>query len=106
MMAGFAHHFRGTGDDLRKLLAEQHLVYDDEAAIMSNARDALRELDSLFDADAAQSDAPRGGDQPAVFRISSSSPGFHLSANFGGTSLSTTFANAFRSGSTTVMPLP
>ncbi|MBN8483016.1 MAG: cation:proton antiporter [Xanthomonadales bacterium] len=48
-----------------KLLAEQHLVYDDEAAIMSNARDALRELDSLFDADAAQSDAPRGGDQPA-----------------------------------------
>ena len=48
-----------------KLLAEQHLVYDDEAAIMSNARDALRELDSLFDADDAQSDASRGGDQPA-----------------------------------------
>ena len=36
-----------------KLLAEQHLVYDDEAAIMSNARDALRELDGLFEADTA-----------------------------------------------------
>ncbi len=47
-----------------KLLADQHLVYDDEAAIMSNARDALRELDSLFDADDAQSGAPQAKDAP------------------------------------------
>ena len=42
-----------------KLLAEQHLVYDDEAAIMSNARDALRELDGLFEADTAHGDEAR-----------------------------------------------
>jgi glutathione-regulated potassium-efflux system protein KefB len=42
-----------------KLLADQHLVYDDEAAIMSNARDALRELDGLFEADTAH-----GGEAP------------------------------------------
>ena len=47
-----------------KLLAEQHLVYDDEAAIMSNALDALRELDSLFDADVAQSGSRPSGDAP------------------------------------------
>lgn len=36
-----------------KLLAEQHLFYDDEAAIMQNAREAARDLDRLFEADIA-----------------------------------------------------
>lgn len=36
-----------------KLLAQQHLFYDDEAAIMQNAREAQRDLDTLFEADIA-----------------------------------------------------
>ena len=36
-----------------KLLAEQHLFYDDEAAIMQNAREAQNDLDRLFEADIA-----------------------------------------------------
>ena len=37
-----------------KLLAEQHLFYDDEAAIVQNSRDAQLDLDRLFEADIAQ----------------------------------------------------
>ncbi|HPG92989.1 MAG TPA: monovalent cation:proton antiporter-2 (CPA2) family protein [Dokdonella sp.] len=37
-----------------KLLAEQHLFYDDEAAIMQNSREAQRDLDHLFEADIAR----------------------------------------------------
>lgn len=33
------------------LLREQHLVYDDEAALIASNKEALRELQSLFDAD-------------------------------------------------------
>jgi len=40
-----------------KLLAEQQLFYDDEAAIMQNARDAQRDLDHLFEADIADEKA-------------------------------------------------
>lgn len=41
-----------------KLLAEQHLFYDDEAAILQNAREAQHDLDRLFEADiAADKDA-------------------------------------------------
>ena len=36
-----------------KLLAEQSLFYDDEAAIMQNAREAQHDLDRLFEADIA-----------------------------------------------------
>lgn len=36
-----------------KLLAEQHLIYDDETAIMQNSREAQRDLDNLFEADIA-----------------------------------------------------
>jgi glutathione-regulated potassium-efflux system protein KefB len=39
-----------------KLLAEQHLFYDDDAAIMQNAREAQRDLDRLFEADIARVD--------------------------------------------------
>jgi glutathione-regulated potassium-efflux system protein KefB len=35
------------------LLREQHLMYDDEAALMQSTRDALVDLESLFEADAA-----------------------------------------------------
>ncbi|MCB1573029.1 MAG: monovalent cation:proton antiporter-2 (CPA2) family protein [Xanthomonadales bacterium] len=42
-----------------KLLAEQHLFYDDEAAIMQNAREAQNDLDRLFEADIAQEHATR-----------------------------------------------
>lgn len=34
------------------LLREQHLVYDDEAALVASSNEALRELQSLFEADA------------------------------------------------------
>lgn len=37
-----------------KLLAEQHLFYDDDSAIVQNAREAQRDLDRLFEADIAQ----------------------------------------------------
>lgn len=36
-----------------KLLAEQHLFYDDETAIMQNAREAQLDLERLFEADIA-----------------------------------------------------
>lgn len=35
-----------------KLLHDQHLIYDDEAALIASNREALRELEHLFDADA------------------------------------------------------
>ncbi len=37
-----------------KLLAEQHLFYDDDSAIVQNAREAQHDLDRLFEADIAQ----------------------------------------------------
>lgn len=46
------------------LLREQHLVYDDEAALIASNKEALRELERLFeadvepDADASRSDRP------------------------------------------------
>lgn len=36
------------------LLHEQHLVYDDEAALVATSKEALRELQSLFEADEAR----------------------------------------------------
>ncbi|MFY2763792.1 monovalent cation:proton antiporter-2 (CPA2) family protein [Arenimonas sp. MALMAid1274] len=36
------------------LLRQQHLVYDDEAALVASAREAQRELESLFEADAPE----------------------------------------------------
>jgi glutathione-regulated potassium-efflux system protein KefB len=44
-----------------KLLAEQHLFYDDEAAIVQNAREAQKDLDRLFEADIAQDSKVDGG---------------------------------------------
>jgi glutathione-regulated potassium-efflux system protein KefB len=42
------------------LLRAQHLVYDDEAALVASSREALRELATLFDAD----QSPRPGVDP------------------------------------------
>lgn len=42
-----------------KLLAEQHLVYDDESALIQTAQEARRELQQLFETD-SETGAPRG----------------------------------------------
>jgi glutathione-regulated potassium-efflux system protein KefB len=39
------------------LLREQHLVYDDDAALIASSRDALRDLQQLFAADEPRADA-------------------------------------------------
>lgn len=47
------------------LLARQYLLYDDEAALVASSRDALKELESLFEADLADDrDAAAEGDGP------------------------------------------
>ncbi|MBB5207981.1 monovalent cation:proton antiporter-2 (CPA2) family protein [Chiayiivirga flava] len=48
-----------------RLLHDQHLIYDDEAALIASNKEALRELEHLFDADelsAAAASAPPRGD--------------------------------------------
>ncbi|HEX5755531.1 MAG TPA: NAD-binding protein, partial [Arenimonas sp.] len=40
------------------LLREQHLVYDDEAALIASSKEALRDLAKLFEADARPGDEP------------------------------------------------
>lgn len=49
--------FRAHDEDL---LRTQHLVYDDESAMMQSARDALVELQHIFEADAADSETGAG----------------------------------------------
>ena len=46
------------------LLREQHLVYDDEAALVASSQEAFRELQTLFEADARREagEADRGRD--------------------------------------------
>jgi glutathione-regulated potassium-efflux system protein KefB len=46
-----------------RILHEQYLVYDDEAALVASAQEALRELERLFAADDAEADA--GGEAQA-----------------------------------------
>ncbi|HSX63402.1 MAG TPA: glutathione-regulated potassium-efflux system protein KefB, partial [Pseudoxanthomonas sp.] len=38
------------------LLRAQHLIYDDDAAVIQTARDAIGDLEKLFEADAGKSD--------------------------------------------------
>ncbi len=45
------------------LLREQHLVYDDEAALVASAREALAELATLFEADTRPEPTPSEDDQ-------------------------------------------
>ena len=40
------------------LLRDQHLVYDDEAALIASSREALRELEKLFEADRDEAQRP------------------------------------------------
>ncbi|RMH93128.1 glutathione-regulated potassium-efflux system protein KefB [Lysobacter pythonis] len=42
-----------------KLLAEQYLVHDDEDALIAHARDAIHELEALFEADAMREREPQ-----------------------------------------------
>jgi voltage-gated potassium channel Kch len=53
------HRFR-THDE--SLLARQHLIYDDEAALLESARRARSELEQLFEADVAPE---AGGGSPS-----------------------------------------
>ena len=50
MAAGRIARFRKHDE---ALLQAQHLVYDDEAALMQSSRDALAELSHIFEADVA-----------------------------------------------------
>ncbi|MCK7595602.1 monovalent cation:proton antiporter-2 (CPA2) family protein [Pseudomarimonas salicorniae] len=46
------------------LLREQHLVYDDEAALVVSSRDALRDLEKLFEADEQPEESSSGESNP------------------------------------------
>jgi glutathione-regulated potassium-efflux system protein KefB len=46
------------------LLREQHLVYDDEAALIASSREALKDLEGLFEADLPEAEAGKEGDLP------------------------------------------
>jgi len=54
MAADRIARFRAHDEDL---LRTQHLVYDDESAMMQSAKDALVELQHIFEADAADSES-------------------------------------------------
>jgi voltage-gated potassium channel Kch len=61
--ADHAARFRAHDE---KLLRAQHLVYDDEAAVVQTARDARASLEALFEADVSDSDGdPMDGVDPA-----------------------------------------
>jgi glutathione-regulated potassium-efflux system protein KefB len=53
--AGNTERFRQHDE---ALLREQYLVYDDDAALVASAREALRELETLFEADTRSDDEP------------------------------------------------
>ena len=55
------HRFRAHDETL---LAKQHLIYDDEAALLESARRARSELEQLFEADVAPDAAPDADDPP------------------------------------------
>ena len=49
-------HVRRFREHDEKLLKAQHLVYDDEAAVIQTSRDARTDLMHLFEADVGDSD--------------------------------------------------
>ena len=50
-----------------RVLREQHLVYDDESALLQTTQEARRELESLFEADAqADANADTRADEPSA----------------------------------------
>ncbi|MGN6153606.1 MAG: monovalent cation:proton antiporter-2 (CPA2) family protein [Lysobacteraceae bacterium] len=56
------HRFRAHDETL---LAKQHLIYDDEAALLESARRARSELEQLFEADVAPDPAHAGDETSA-----------------------------------------
>ena len=56
------HRFRAHDETL---LAKQHLIYDDEAALLESARRARSELEQLFEADVAPESTDTGDPPPA-----------------------------------------
>ncbi len=42
-----------------RMLRDQHLIYDDEAALIANSQQSLKDLETLFSADESDSDAKR-----------------------------------------------
>ena len=59
-----AEHVRRFRAHDEKLLRAQHLVYDDDAAVVQTARDARTDLEKLFEADVSDTDTLDGGDAP------------------------------------------
>ena len=57
--ADHAKRFRAHDE---KLLRAQHLVYDDDAAVLQTARDARLDLEKLFEADVSDSDGASDAD--------------------------------------------
>lgn len=53
-----AEHARRFRQHDEKLLRAQYLVYDDDGAVIQTARDAVSDLEKLFEADATGGDAP------------------------------------------------
>ncbi|CAN7517657.1 monovalent cation:proton antiporter-2 (CPA2) family protein [Pseudoxanthomonas sp. LjRoot143] len=53
-----AEHTRRFRQHDEKLLRAQYLVYDDDGAVIQTARDAVSDLEQLFEADATGEDAP------------------------------------------------
>ncbi|MBD9480849.1 monovalent cation:proton antiporter-2 (CPA2) family protein [Pseudoxanthomonas sp. PXM02] len=53
-----AEHARRFRQHDEKLLRAQYLVYDDDGAVIQTARDAVSDLEKLFEADATGEDAP------------------------------------------------
>ena len=54
-----AEHARRFRQHDEKLLRAQYLVYDDDGAVIQTARDAVSDLEKLFEADATGEDTPR-----------------------------------------------
>ena len=53
-------HCGADGPADEGLLATQHLIYDDESALLESAKRARSELEQLFEADADRADAADG----------------------------------------------
>ena len=53
-----AEHTRRFRQHDEKLLRAQYLVYDDDGAVIQTARNAVSDLEKLFEADATGEDTP------------------------------------------------
>ena len=53
-----AEHTRRFRQHDESLMRAQYLVYDDDGAVIQTARDAISDLEKLFEADATGEDVP------------------------------------------------